>query len=121
MTSVMINKATDIVTRNVILTGMADIMFDRYPGDNSTKLEPHQKLYFQPGDSRVIGIPSVNIMSCLSAHNTNSCNRSAYATRGNIRIIANLPMLSFVGIRESFIPLLRNGAPIQSGRSDSNT
>jgi hypothetical protein len=36
------------------------------------ELVPHQKLYFEPGDSKVIGLPAINIMSFLSAHNTNS-------------------------------------------------
>ena len=52
--------ATDIITRNVELVGLAPIMFDRYPGDNQTKLEPYQKLYLEPGKSRVVGLPSLN-------------------------------------------------------------
>ena len=63
MLDVLTSKTTDIVTRKVTLTGLTDIMMDRYPGDNDTKLEPHQKLYLQPGASRLIGLPSLNIMS----------------------------------------------------------
>jgi hypothetical protein len=53
MLDVLTAKVTDIVTRRVTLVGLTDIMFDRYPGDNDTKLEPHQKLYLEPGASRV--------------------------------------------------------------------
>lgn len=69
MNQARISTLTNIVNRKVRLIGLSDIMFDRYPGGNNTKLEPHQKLYLE---NSVIGIPSLNIMSFLSAHNTNS-------------------------------------------------
>jgi hypothetical protein len=70
--TVKINRHTDVIKRKVVLCGTKDVMFDRYAGDNDTKLEPHQKLYLAPGSgSPVIGIPAANIMSFLSAHNTN--------------------------------------------------
>lgn len=113
MASVKVSKPTDLVTRRVKLCGMTDIMFDRYAGDNKTKLEPHQKMYLQPGDSRVIGLPALNIMSFLSAHNTNSAPKRLRDKR-QYKDIANA-CLSFVAIREQFIPLTRNGKPIQFG------
>jgi hypothetical protein len=91
----------------VKLVGLVDIMFDRYPGDNNTQLEPRQKLYLEPGGSRVIGLPSINIMSFLSAHNTNSAPKRLRDKR-KYKDIANA-MLSFVSIREQFIPLQRDG------------
>src|SRR5262245_63991397 len=94
-----VNRSTDIVTRKVVLSGLTDIMFDRYPGDNSTKLEPYQKLYLAPDASRAIGIPSLNIMSFLSAHNTNSAPKRLRDKR-KYKDIANA-MLSFVSIREA--------------------
>lgn len=115
---VKIARPTDVVTRNVTLTGMTDIMFDRYPGDNNTKLEPHQKLYLQPGEQSVIGLPSLNIMSFLSAHNTNSAPKRLRDKR-KYKDLANA-MLSFVSIREQFIPLLRNGKPIVLGKFDGD-
>lgn len=118
MSDVKISKITDIVTRKVKLAGLADIMFDRYPGDNQTKLEPHQKLYLQPGDSRVIGIPAINIMSFLSAHNTNSAPKRLRDKR-KFKDIANA-MLSFVNIKPAFIPLLRNGKPIIFGKFEDD-
>jgi hypothetical protein len=68
---VRIAKPTDLIERKITLCGINDIMFDRYAGDNKTQLEPYQKLYFKPG-SRVIGLPALNIISFLTAHNTNS-------------------------------------------------
>ena len=93
-------------------------MFDRYPGDNSTKLEPHQKLYFLPGDTKQIGLPTLNIISFLSAHNTNSAPKRLRDKR-KFKDIANA-MLSFVSIRETFVPLLRGGKPIVFGKFDQD-
>ena len=118
MLDVLTAKVTDIVTRSVTLVGLTDIMFDRYPGDNDTKLEPHQKLYLEPGASRVIGLPSLNIMSFLSAHNTNSAPKRLRDKR-KYKDIANA-MLSFVSIREQFIPLLRKGKPIVFGKFEGD-
>jgi len=118
MLDVMTSKVTDIVTRKVMLAGLTDIMFDRYPGDNNTKLEPHQKLYLVPGESRVIGLPSLNIMSFLSAHNTNSAPKRLRDKR-KFKDIANA-MLSFVSISEQFIPLVRAGKPIVLGKFEGD-
>jgi hypothetical protein len=112
--AVRISRVTDVVTRKVKLVGLTDIMFDRYPGDNTTRLEPHQKLYLEPGDSRVIGLPSLNIMSFLSAHNTNSAPKRLRDKR-KYKDIANA-MLSFVSISEQFIPLTRRGKVITLGK-----
>src|SRR5262245_25599548 len=114
MQDVLTSRVTEIVTRKVKFEGLTDIMFDRYPGDNNTQLEPHQKLYLEPGDSRIIGLPSLNIMSFLSAHNTNSAPKRLRDKR-QYKDIANA-MLSFVSIREQFIPLIRNGKPIVLGK-----
>src|SRR5262245_45722927 len=118
MLDVTTSKVTDIVTRQVKLIGLTDVMFDRYPGDNNTKLEPHQKLYLEPGGSRVIGLPSLNIMSFLSAHNTNSAPKRLRDKR-KFKDLANA-MLSFVVVRETFIPFLRAGKPIAFGKFDND-
>ena len=113
-TSVKINRHTDIIKREVILCGTKDIMFDRYAGDNKTQLEPHQKMYLHPGDEYpIIGLPAANIMSFLSAHNTNSAPKRLRDKR-QYKDIANA-CLSFLDIEETFIPLLRDGKPIQFG------
>lgn len=112
--SVKINKPTDIIERKVRLVGLSEIMFDRYAGNNDTRLEPWQKLYFQPGDLKVIGIPALNIMSFLSAHNTNSAPKRLRDKR-RYKDIANA-CLSFIQIAPSFIPLMRDGSPIRFGK-----
>ena len=120
MVKVTIAKPTDTITRKVRLCGIKDVMFDRYPGDNSTKLEPHQKLYLAPTTSDelpVIGVPAVNIISFLSAHNTNSAPKRLRDSR-QFKKIANA-CLSFVDIHETFIPLLgEDNQPIRFGGFD---
>jgi len=111
--TVKINQPTEIVKRNVRLSGMTEIMFDRYAGDNNTKLEPGQKLYLSPGESPVIGLPALNIMSLLSAHNTNSAPKRLRDKR-KYKDIANA-CLSFVSIGPSFLPFKRDGKPIVFG------
>lgn len=113
MASVKINRHTDIVKRKVVLRGLKDLMFDRYPGDNATKLEPGQKLYLAPGDLPVIGLPAANILSFLCSHNTNSAPKRLRDKR-KFKDIANA-ILSFVDIEEQFIPLMREGKPILFG------
>lgn len=113
MTAVKISKPTDIIERRITLCGINDIMFDRYAGDNKTQLEPYQKLYFQPG-TKIIGLPALNITSFLSAHNTNSAPKRLRDAR-QFKKIANA-CLSFTQIKQAFIPLLRNGVPIEFGQ-----
>jgi len=110
------NRPTDIIERNVTLCGLKDIMFDRYAGDNNTKLDVGQKLYLQPtasGELPIIGIPTANIMSFLSAHNTNSAPKRLRDKR-KYKDIANA-ILSFVDISDTFLPLMRDGEPIRFG------
>lgn len=114
MVAVKISKPTDIIERKVRLCGLTEIMFDRYAGDNKTKLEPWQKFYLQPGDTKVIGIPALNIMSFLTAHNTNSAPKRLRDKR-QYKDIANA-CLSFVSISPSFIPVLRGDDPIVFGK-----
>lgn len=115
--AVTTKRATDIVERKVVLKGIQDIMFDRYAGDNNTKLEPWQKLYLQP-DSRVIGLPAANIVSFLSAHNTNSAPKRLRDKR-KYKDICNA-CLSFVTISPDFLPLMRDGAAITLGKLDGD-
>ena len=114
--TVIENKPTDTITRKVTLCGIKPIMFDRYAGDNSTKLEPSQKLYLAPtiaSELPVIGLPSANIMSFLSAHNTNSAPKRLRDKR-KYKDVANA-CLSFADILEDFIPILRDGRPLRFG------
>jgi len=119
MAVVNINRHTDVIQRRVRLCGTQDIMFDRYAGDNNTKLEPWQKLYFAPGDSKVIGLPALNLMSFLSAHNTNSAPKRLRDKR-KYKDIANA-CLSFVTLGPSFIPILNgDGEPVVFGKLEGD-
>lgn len=114
-------KVTDpkqVTRRAVTLDGTAPIMFDRYAGDNKTKLEPWQKLYLDPKDGASLVLPSLNIVSFLSAHNTNSAPKRLLDKR-HYKDVANA-CLSFVTIEPDLIHFLRDGKPIRFGRLDEN-
>ena len=107
----------EVITRKVTFEGKTDVMFDRYPGDNSTKLEWSQKMYLIPGTS-VVALPIDNIVSLLSAHNTNSAPKRLRDKR-KYKDIANAN-LSFVTIsgppeHSRYIPFARDGKPIEVG------
>lgn len=106
------------VQRTVTLQGLTPIMFDRYAGDNNTKLEWTQKIYTVPGTSTLC-LPTSNIVSFLSAHNTNSAPKRLRDSR-KFKQICNA-CLSFVMITAlegdpQYIPFFRNGAPITVGQ-----
>jgi len=98
----------DIIEREVTLKGFMPIMFDRYPGDNKTVLEPEQLMYFMP-DGRTLCIPAANISSFLSAQNTTS---AAKLLGGKVYKKLAMSLLAFVQLSPMTIPLCRNGEPI---------
>ena len=105
------------VKRTVILKGLSDIMFDRYAGDNKTQLMWNQKIYLIP-DTDILCLPTSNIVSFLSAHNTNSAPKRLRDAR-QFKKIANA-CLSFVIIQAEnapshYIPFLRDGKPVRVG------
>lgn len=114
----LLAKPTDDIIRKVHLSGLTDIMFDRYPGDNNTKLEPWQKFYFDPACDKAIVLPALNIMSLLSAHNTNSAPKRLRDKR-KYKDLANA-MLSFITIAPPNIPITRNGQRILVGKFDAD-
>ena len=99
-------------TWNVTLTGIRPLMFDRYAGDNNTKLQWWEKVYMVPG-TRQLCIPSLNIMSFFSAHNTNSAPKRLRDKR-KYKDIANA-CLAFITIEHDYIPILRNDEPLVLG------
>jgi hypothetical protein len=110
----------ETITRRVVLKGLTPIMFDRYAGDNNTKLEWHQRIYIVPGTS-TLALPTTNIGSFLSAHNTNSAPKRLRDKR-QYKDICN-SCLSFVSIEAprgakhpQYIPFLRDGKPIVVGK-----
>ena len=101
----------ELVKRRVTLEGLAPIMFDRYPGDNDTKLEPWQRLYLKDIKDPVVGLPSLNIMSFMSAQNTKSAPKRLLDPR-KYRKVADA-FLSFVMVTPDFIPFTRDGKEIK--------
>ena len=112
--AVKANLHTDTVRRIITLHGLAPVMFDRYAGDNNTRLEPEQKLYLSPDGQQVIGLHAANIMSLLTSQNTVSAPKRLKDAR-KYRGLCN-SMLSFVSIAPDFIPFLRDGKPIKFGK-----
>lgn len=110
------HSEVDVIKRRVKLCGTADIMFDRYAGDNDTKLEPWQKMYLKPDKS--LFMPALNILSFLSAHNTNSAPKRLRDKR-KFKDIANA-CLSFVSIAPFEIPFIRDGKPVVFGKFDGD-
>lgn len=98
----------DRIERTITLTGFAPLMFDRYAGDNKTQLPVEAKMYFLP-DGKTICLPSVNIMSFLSAKNTTSVAK-VIGGKSWSRICDST--LSYVTIQPMLIPILRDGKPI---------
>ena len=107
------------ITRKVRLVGIKEIMFDRYAGDNKTKLEWNQKIYLMP-ETNIMVLPIINIVSFLTAHNTNSAPKRLRDKRA-YKDIANA-CLSFVSISNlkdktlPDIPFLRDGEEIKLGK-----
>ena len=102
------------IHRKVAIRGLTDIMFDRYPGDNDTKLEPWQKLYLGGDTGRTICLPSGNIMSFLSAQNTDSAPKRLLDSRKYKNFA--LACGSFVTIGPRMIPFTRDDKPIAFGK-----
>ncbi len=107
----------DAITRNITLRGVTPIMFDRYAGDNQTRLEWSQKIYLRPGTSSLC-LPTLNLVSFFTAHNTNSAPKRLRDKRIYKGICnAILSFVSFTGADKDAETILftRNGKPIDVG------
>lgn len=107
----------NVIKRRVELRGLTPIMFDRYPGDNITKLEWSQKIYLKPGTSNLC-LPTLNLSSFFTAHNTNSAPKRLRDKR-IYKGICNA-ILSFVSFHGTdgdpdYMQFLANGKLIQVG------
>jgi hypothetical protein len=78
-------------------------MFDRYPGDNNTKLPNEQKMYL---DGKAVTLPSINILSLLTAENTKSITQKVYGK--TYKKVAD-ELRSSLTIDQQLIPITRNG------------
>jgi hypothetical protein len=93
------------ITRQVTLTGIRPIMFDRFPGSMKAgeALAPIDKLYMV---DQTIVLPAVNILSFLSSQNTESAPQRVIG-RG-WKAVAKAA-LSFIDIDPLYIPITREG------------
>lgn len=108
----------ELITRRVEIRGVTPIMFDRYAGDNQTKLEWHQKIYLRNGTSDLC-LPTLNMVSFFSAHNTNSAPKRLRDKRIYKGICnAILSFVSFAGDDGDTESILfrRDGQPIRTGQ-----
>ena len=96
------------IARKIVLRGTRPIMFDRYAGDNKTKLPPEEKFYFD-GDGKSLIMPAINLLSFLGAQNNDSASKLVYGKA--YKAIAKA-CYGFVNIEPFEIPLLREGKPI---------
>jgi hypothetical protein len=101
---------TKIITKQVTIKGTTEILFDRYAGDNKTKLAPEQKMYLNPKQELVL--PALNIISFLTAENTESATKLLHGREAKGLCAA---LLSSVQIAPAYIPFLRGGKPIKFG------
>ncbi len=101
------------------IEGDRPIMLDRYPGDNKTELEPWQKFYLNPHDGgKTIVFPSANIMSALTAQNTDSWPKSLRDPRSYKKLCH--AFAQSVSIEEESIPFLRDDEAITLGKFEND-
>ena len=86
-------KEIKSTTITALLRGIRPIMFDRYAGDNKTKLPVMEKFYTTSSGHLVI--PVLNVYSLLAAQNTPSVAKRFYGKQA--RDVA-LGVMSFVSI-----------------------
>lgn len=122
----------ETTTRRVRLTGATPVMFDRYPGDNDTRLEVWQRLYFVPG-TKALALPAENLMSFLSAQNTDSAPKKLLDSRKykkTAQACASYVAISAPpggeagadtpeGQLNPALPFTRDGSPVVFGKMDS--
>lgn len=104
------------IVREVTLTGIRPIMFDRFPGSISKgqELKPIDKLNTAEDGETVI-IPAMNIISFLSSQNSESAAKRVIGRGWNAIAKA---ALSFVEVSPEEIPIRKNGSIITT-KSDS--
>lgn len=91
----------------VRFTGLRPLMFDRYAGDNATKLAPEDRMYLS--DQRVLTIPAINLFSMLAAENTKSVCRQFFGKQG--KTIA-LGISSYTNIAPFEIQIENDSGPV---------
>jgi len=105
-------KEIKTIERNVALSGLTPILFDRYSGNNKEQLAVMDKVYTNKG--RLV-LPSTNILSFLSAQNTESAPQRVIG-RGYKEVCKAAQ--SFVTIEPLFIPITRDGKELTPDNAD---
>jgi hypothetical protein len=100
------------VERNVILSGLTPILFDRYSGNNKEQLSVMDKIYTNEG---YMVLPSTNVLSFLSAQNTESAPQRVIG-RGYKEVCKAAQ--SFITIEPIWIPFFRNGKKLKVEDAD---
>ena len=100
-------KELKTIEREVILSGLTPILFDRYSGNNKEQLSTMDKIYTE-GEYMVL--PSTNILSFLSAQNTESAPQRVIG-RGYKEVCKAAQ--SFVTIEPLNVKFLRDGKPLK--------
>jgi hypothetical protein len=104
------------------IVGKKDMMFDRYAGSKTIRLNTREKLYL--GNDDTVHLPVENIKSFLSAQNTESATKRYFPSKEGKKKSA--AMASFVDIngtdstRPSEILITRNGEPIKVPQTLAN-
>lgn len=105
-------KELKTITRKVKLVGLTPILFDRYAGSNREVLSTMDKIYSKDG---LMVLPSTNILSFLSAQNTESAPQRVIG-RGYKAVCKAAQ--SFVTISPLDIPFSRKGKPLSVKDAD---
>lgn len=106
-----------LIKRRVSIRGISPIMFDRYAGDNTTRLEWTQKIYLRNG-TQSLCLPTLNLVSFFTAHNTNSAPkrlRDKRIYKGVCNAILSFVSIEGVDGNTESIQFLRDGKPITVG------
>ena len=101
------------IKRKVTLVGLTPIMFDRYSGNNKEQLSVMDKLYTD--NEGYLVLPSVNLISFLSAQNTESATQRVVG-RGYKEVCKSA--LSYVSIEQMEIPFLKEGKKIKANEEN---
>lgn len=99
--------------RTVTLTGLTPILFDRYSGDNKTQLAPEQKFYLDAKSG--ICLPTLNLISFLTAQNTDSAPKVCLDSR-LYKKVASALLASVTVMPTPLIPFTRAKKPIRFGQ-----
>ena len=103
-----VKKLSREIKREVVLLGLTPILFDRYSGNNKEQLSVMDKVYQRNG---FLVLPSTNILSFLSAQNTESAPQRVVG-RG-WKEVAKAAQ-SYVTVTPYDIPFFRNDKQIES-------